>query len=563
MKGASMLENLHVKNLALIEEEDITFLDGLHILSGETGAGKSIILGALGLALGGKVSKDMLRDPGKEALVEAVFRITRDSQRKQLAELDIEPYDDEIILSRKITESRSVAKINGEMVPAIKMKQVGDIFLDIHGQNDHQSLLHKKKHLEMLDEYAKNEVGPLKERMQTAYKTYAAKQQEWKEANQLDGDREREISFLEYEIKEITEAKLEIGEDARFENQYRRLSNSKRIMEALSEAYQQTSGSDGASEQVGRAVQRLHQILSYDEALEPMFESLNDIDSLLSDFNRDLSQYMAEAEFDEEMFAQIDGRLNEINRLKDKYGATIEDILATKQEKEDRLEKLMHHEAYLAKLTQALNDAKKEAEDAAFALSGMRKRYAKELSGKVEEALMDLNFLDVHFSMEFLQTDHIGADGYDDAQFMIRTNPGEPIRPLKDIASGGEMSRIMLAIKTVLAEHDDIDTLIFDEIDAGISGRTAQAVSEKLHLVAKEHQVICITHLPQIAAMADHHYLIQKDVVGNETISSIEALSYHDSIKELARMLGGTTITQTVLDNAKEMKDLAQGKKDV
>lgn len=558
-----MLENLHVKNLALIEEEDITFLDGLHILSGETGAGKSIILGALGLALGGKVSKDMLRDPGKEALVEAVFRITRDSQRKQLAELDIEPYDDEVILSRKITESRSVAKINGEMVPANKMKEVGDIFLDIHGQNDHQSLLHKKKHLEMLDEYAKNEVGPLKERMQTAYKTYAAKQQEWKEANQLDGDREREISFLEYEIKEITEVNLEIGEDARFENQYRRLSNSKRIMEALSEAYQQTSGSDGASEQVGRAVQRLHQILSYDEALEPMFESLNDIDSLLSDFNRDLSQYMAEAEFDEEMFAQIDGRLNEINRLKDKYGATIEDILAAKQEKEDRLEKLMHHEAYLAKLTQALNDAKKEAEDAAFALSGMRKRYAKELSGKVEEALMDLNFLDVHFSMEFLQTDHIGADGYDDAQFMIRTNPGEPIRPLKDIASGGEMSRIMLAIKTVLAEHDDIDTLIFDEIDAGISGRTAQAVSEKLHLVAKEHQVICITHLPQIAAMADHHYLIQKDVVGNETISSIEALSYHDSIKELARMLGGTTITQTVLDNAKEMKDLAQGKKDV
>ena len=563
MKGASMLENLHVKNLALIEEEDITFLDGLHILSGETGAGKSIILGALSLALGGKVSKDMLRDPSKEALVEAVFRITRDSQRKQLAELDIEPYDDEVILSRKITESRSVAKINGEIVPAIKMKQVGDIFLDIHGQNDHQSLLHKKKHLEMLDEYAKNKVGPLKESMQTAYKTYATKQQEWKEANQLDGDREREISFLEYEIKEITEANLEIGEDVRFENQYRRLSNSKRIMEALSEAYQQTSGSDGASEQVGRAVQRLHQILSYDEALEPMFESLNDIDSLLSDFNRDLSQYMAEAEFDEEMFAQIDGRLNEINRLKDKYGVTIEDILAAKQEKEDRLEKLMHHEAYLAKLTQDLNDAKKEAEDAAFALSGMRKRYAKELSGKVEEALMDLNFLDVHFSMEFLQTDHIGIDGYDDAQFMIRTNPGEPIRPLKDIASGGEMSRIMLAIKTVLAEHDDIDTLIFDEIDAGISGRTAQAVSEKLHLVAKDHQVICITHLPQIAAMADHHYLIHKDVVGNETISSIEALSYHDSIKELARMLGGTTITQTVLDNAKEMKDLAQGKKDV
>lgn len=558
-----MLENLHVKNLALIEEEDITFLDGLHILSGETGAGKSIILGALGLALGGKVSKEMLRDGDKEALVEAVFRVTRESQRKQLAALDVEPYDDQIILSRKITESRSVAKINGEMVPAVKMKQVGDIFLDIHGQNDHQSLLHKKKHLEMLDEYAKSEVQPLKERMQTAYKRYAQKQQEWQDADRMDGNREREISFLEYEVHEIADANLQVGEDERFENQYRRLSNSKRIMEALGEAQQMSAGVDGASDQIGRAIQRLHQVVVYDEALSPMLDSLSDIDSLLSDFNRDLSQYMSEAEFDEELFAQIDGRLNEINRLKDKYGSTIEQILAAKEEKEERLQKLQHYEAYLAKLSEECKQAKKEAEDAAFALSSMRQHYAKELSKKVEDALLDLNFLDVHFSMEFLQAEKIGMDGYDDAQFMIRTNPGEPIRPLKDIASGGEMSRIMLAIKTVLAEHDDIDTLIFDEIDAGISGRTAQAVSEKLHLVAKEHQVICITHLPQIAAMADHHYLIQKDVIGNETISSIEALSYHDSIKELARMLGGTTITQTVLDNAKEMKELAQQKKDV
>lgn len=558
-----MLENLHVKNLALIEEEDITFLDGLHILSGETGAGKSIILGALGLALGGKVSKEMLRDGDKEALVEAVFRVTRESQRKQLAALDVEPYDDQIILSRKITESRSVAKINGEMVPAVKMKQVGDIFLDIHGQNDHQSLLHKKKHLEMLDEYAKSEVQPLKERMHTAYKKYAQKQQEWQDADRMDDDREREISFLEYEIHEIADANLQVGEDERFESQYRRLSNSKRIMEALGEAQQMSAGADGASDQIGRAIQRLHQVVVYDEALSPMLDSLSDIDSLLSDFNRDLSQYMSEAEFDEELFAQIDGRLNEINRLKDKYGSTIEQILAAKEEKEERLQKLQHYEAYLAKLSEECKQAKKEAEDAAFALSSMRQHYAKELSQKVEDALLDLNFLDVHFSMEFLQAEKIGMDGYDDAQFMIRTNPGEPIRPLKDIASGGEMSRIMLAIKTVLAEHDDIDTLIFDEIDAGISGRTAQAVSEKLHLVAKEHQVICITHLPQIAAMADHHYLIQKDVIGNETISSIEALSYHDSIKELARMLGGTTITQTVLDNAKEMKELAQQKKDV
>ena len=556
-----MLENLHVKNLALIEEEDITFLDGLHILSGETGAGKSIILGALGLALGGKVSKEMLRDGDKEALVEAVFRVTRESQRKQLATLDVEPYDDQIILSRKITESRSVAKINGEMVPAVKMKQVGDIFLDIHGQNDHQSLLHKKKHLEMLDEYAKSEVQPLKERMHTAYKKYAQKQQEWQDADRMDGDREREISFLEYEIHEIADANLQVGEDERFESQYRRLSNSKRIMEALGEAQQMSAGADGASDQIGRAIQRLHQVVVYDEALSPMLDSLSDIDSLLSDFNRDLSQYMSEAEFDEELFAQIDGRLNEINRLKDKYGSTIEQILAAKEEKEERLQKLQHYEAYLAKLSEECKQAKKEAEDAAFALSSMRQHYAKELSKKVEDALLDLNFLDVHFSMEFLQAEKIGMDGYDDAQFMIRTNPGEPIRPLKDIASGGEMSRIMLAIKTVLAEHDDIDTLIFDEIDAGISGRTAQAVSEKLHLVAKEHQVICITHLPQIAAMADTHFEIEKHVVETETITQIHPLEGEESVRELARLLGGAEITPAVLGNAREMKELAQHQK--
>ena len=294
-----------------------------------------------------------------------------------------------------------------------------------------------------------------------------------------------------------------------------------------------------------------------------MEEQLTEIDNLLSDFNHELASYLSDEEFDEETFYETEKRLDLINHLKSKYGNTIADILKYGEEKAERITVLNDYDAYLAGLQKNVSEKEKQLEQLSRKVSDIRKKESKKLTESIKNALLDLNFLDVHFSMEFLQTDHIGADGYDDAQFMIRTNPGEPIRPLKDIASGGEMSRIMLAIKTVLAEHDDIDTLIFDEIDAGISGRTAQAVSEKLHLVAKEHQVICITHLPQIAAMADHHYLIQKDVVGNETISSIEALSYHDSIKELARMLGGTTITQTVLDNAKEMKDLAQGKKDV
>ncbi len=558
-----MLENLHVKNLALIEEEDITFLEGLHVLSGETGAGKSMILGALDLALGGKVSKEMLRDNGKEGLVEVVFTVTTQTQRDRLAELEIEAYDDQVILSRKITENRSVAKINGEMVPAVRMKQVGDIFLDIHGQHDHQSLLHKRKHMELLDEYAKERVMPYKESMKQKYQAFMAKQREWDEADLDDAKREREMLFLAHEIQEITEARLQEGEDERLEQEYRRLSNSKKIMESLGEAYRQTSSSQGASEQIGRAIREMNQVSIYDDTLQPMLDSLNDIDSLLSDFNRDLSQYMTEAEFDEQVFLEVSDRLNVINRLKDKYGATIPEIMQTCTQKQERLEKLQSFEQYLAGLKQELETSRQAAYEQAAQLSAVRKTCGEELVRQVEMALTDLNFLDVAFTMEFRELDHVTAEGFDDAEFMIRTNPGEPLRPLKDIASGGELSRIMLAIKTVLAEHDDIDTLIFDEIDAGISGRTAQAVSEKLSVVAKTHQVICITHLPQIAAMADQHYLIEKEVRGEETISTIQALSYHDSVKELARMLGGAQITQAVYDNAKEMKDLAMQQKNV
>ncbi len=551
-----MLENLHVKNLALIEEEDITFLDGLHILSGETGAGKSIILGALNMALGAKVDKEMLRDGNQEALVEVVFRITRDSQKKALEDLDVSLYDEQVILTRKITESRSVAKINGETVPAQKMKEVGDIFLDIHGQHEHQSLSNKRKHLELLDEYAKGEVQSLKEDVKKAYFIYIEKQREWESAKLDNTDRDREISFLEHEIAEITGANLQPAEDEALEQQYRLLSNNKRIMESLGNAYRETGGG-GATDEIGRAIRELHQVAEYDEQIGNLLSQLNDVDGLLSDFNRELSQYMSDAEFDGESFSAIEMRLNEINRLKDKYGSSVEEIMNTLEVKQQRLEQLKGFEEYLANLERECEQAKERLDKACVQLSFIRQKNAQDLTVRVQEALQDLNFLDVVFEMTFRRMDDYTQNGFDDAEFMICLNPGEPMRPLKDVASGGEMSRIMLALKTVLAENDAIDTLIFDEIDAGISGRTAQAVSEKLSVVAKNHQVICITHLPQIAAMADQHYLIQKEVISGNTISSIQALSYHDSVKELARMLGGSTITQAVIDNAKEMKDMA------
>ena len=540
-----MLESLHVKNLALIDETEIVFGKGLNILSGETGAGKSILLGALHLALGGRVAKEMLRDESADAVVEAVFSVRDERQRKLLEEMDLPIYEDEVILSRRITESRTVARINGETVPAAKLKQAGSVLLDIYGQQEHQSLTQKKKHMERVDTYAKLEIEPARERVREAFAA----------------ERARELSFLEHETEEIEAAGLSVGEDETLEREYRRQSNGKKILEAVSGAYQQTGGMDGASDQIGRAIRALSGVEHYDDRLAGFMSMLTDIDGLLNDLNRELFEYQESEAFDARAFAETETRLDEINRLKEKYSNSIEEILAACETKRQRMEQLSSYDSYVAELKAETARLEERLKEACGQLSDVRKKYASRLVRTVEAALRDLNFLDVSFDMQFDQLDHYTSNGTDDGEFMISTNPGEPLKPLRNIASGGEMSRIMLAMKTVLAENDAIDTLIFDEIDSGISGRTAQAVSEKLSVVARDHQVVCITHLPQIAAMADRHFLIEKQVEGGATVSRISLLSREGSIRELARMLGGTEITEKVLENAEEMKNLADNKK--
>lgn len=556
-----MLESLHVKNLALIDETEIVFGKGLNILSGETGAGKSILLGALHLALGGRVAKEMLRDESADAVVEAVFSVRDERQRKLLEEMDLPIYEDEVILSRRITESRTVARINGETVPAAKLKQAGSVLLDIYGQQEHQSLTQKKKHMELLDTYGKMEIEPARERVREAFAAYREKRKELDEADMDDRERARELSFLEHETEEIEAAGLSVGEDETLEREYRRQSNGKKILEAVSGAYQQTGGMDGASDQIGRAIRALSGVEHYDDRLAGFMSMLTDIDGLLNDLNRELFEYQESEAFDARAFAETETRLDEINRLKEKYGNSIEEILAACETKRQRMEQLSSYDSYVAELKAETARLEERLKEACGQLSDVRKKYASRLVRTVEAALRDLNFLDVSFDMQFDQQDHYTSNGTDDGEFMISTNPGEPLKPLRNIASGGEMSRIMLAMKTVLAENDAIDTLIFDEIDSGISGRTAQAVSEKLSVVARDHQVVCITHLPQIAAMADRHFLIEKQVEGGATVSRISLLSREGSIRELARMLGGTEITEKVLENAEEMKNLADNKK--
>lgn len=553
-----MLASLHVKNLALIDEEEIVFSKGLNILSGETGAGKSIILGALHLSLGDKASKDFLRDSETEAFVEAVYLVNDEKTKEALRALDVEPYDDEVIMSRKITESRSVGKINGEQVPASKLKEVGDILLDIYGQKEHQSLLNTHKHMEFLDEFAKNEIGDLKEKVAECYGQYRVLVKELEEAKASDVSKEREIVLLEHEINEIESAQLKVGEDEELEDEYRRLSNYSKTMESFSRAHEAMAGDGGASDALSSAISEIRHIEGIDERASEFLAMLNDADSIISDFNRELSSYMSDAAFDANRFNEVEIRLNEINRLKDKYGPTIEIILEELQKRQDQKAKFESFDEYLADLKKKVDAATKELSDLSEKLSDIRKSAAKVLSKKMQEAMSDLNFLNTEFDVEIKRLAHFTDNGVDEGQFVICTNPGEPLRPLKDIASGGEMSRIMLAIKTVLASGGGIDTLIFDEIDAGISGRTAQAVSEKLSTVAAGHQVICITHLPQIAAMADTHFLIEKNVEDGRTISGIKKLHSDETIPELARMLGGVHITEAVMANAREMREMAK-----
>lgn len=556
-----MLQNLHVKNLALIDETEVDFSGGLNILSGETGAGKSIIIGSINLALGEKVQKEMLRDGEQNAFVELIFTVTDEKQKAMLAELDVFPEDDTVILSRKIVGGRGTAKVNGESVPASKMKEIAAILIDIHGQHEHQSLLSKKKHLEILDDYAREELGPLKEAVAKDYRVYKQLEAELKNADVDEEERLREVSLLEYEIRELEEADLKEGEDEELEADYKKFVNGKKIMEALNGAYQCTGGMDQASELTGRALRELSSVSSFDEKIENLEQQLLEIDNLLNDFNREIADYIEDTEFDEETFYQMEKRLDEVNHLKSKYGSTIEAVLEAFDQKQKRLEQLQDYDNYLNALKDKVIKAEKALTASCEKVSKVRQKYAKTLVKSVTEALKDLNFLDVIFEMKFEKLAGFTANGFDDAEFLISTNPGEPVKPLGKVASGGELSRIMLAIKTVLADQDAVETLIFDEIDSGISGRTAQMVSEKMNVLGRSHQIICITHLPQIAAMADAHYLIEKSVQNKNTVSTIRQLEGEEIIEELSRMLGGVEITDTVRKSAREMKELAASQK--
>lgn len=555
-----MLHNLYVKNLALIDEIEVEFTKGLNILTGETGAGKSIILGSVNLALGGKYSADIIRKGAEYGYVELTFFVENKTQEEALKRKDIFPEDGVVVLSRKLMSKRSISKINGETVPIALLKEAASILIDIHGQHEHQSLLYKKNHLTILDAFAKENIKQVKEKLAKAYLIYKEQKEELEEALTDEKERNKEIGFLEFEIQEIRQAKLSRQEDETLEETYRRMTNGKKIVGNLEEVYEYTGGtnSETASEAISRALRCMQEAAGCDEQAQDMFQQLAEIDSLLNDFNRELSDYKMSFDFSEETFFEVETRLNEINRLKAKYGNSIEEILEYCDKKEERLLKLQDYDAYLAQLQKKVEETEAEVKHYSNQLSLLRKEESVKLAEAIRKGLRDLNFLDTQFEIVFRELGTYTVQGTDEVEFMISMNPGEPVRALGDVASGGELSRIMLAIKSVMAEKDQIETLIFDEIDVGISGRTAQKVSEKMSFIGRNHQVICITHLAQIAAMADAHYAIEKQVEDGVTKSKIFRLSKEQEIEELARILGGAKITDTVMQSAAEMKELAE-----
>ena len=558
-----MLLQLHVKNLAIIDEVEVDFTEGLNILTGETGAGKSVILGSIHLALGAKADKDSIRDGAEYALVELVFQVENEEQKKKIEALDLPVEEDGVvILQRKISPARSVFKVCGETVSASVLKELAPILLDIYGQHDYQSLLQDKKHLDILDSFGDKTLAEQKAILKEEYAKYLDLKKAYDTPEMSPEQRERELSFARFEVDEIEKAKLVPCELEELERNLRKMENSGKVKEGLVRVLQLLKEEDSSCENsLNRALREMSHLSALDDDMAELEERMAEVDSLLRDLSRDLNFALEADDFDEREFVRVRERVDLINHLQIKYGKSIEQILNYAEERKAYIYRLENAVEESERIGKELADKEALLEEYAKALRKLRQAEAVKLEKEIVEALHDLNFMQAEFAVSFEEAEQVGANGKDKVVFMISTNPGEKLRPLSAVASGGELSRIMLAIKTISAKRDDINTLIFDEIDSGISGKTAWKVSEKLGILAKSHQVICITHLPQIAAMADSHYCIEKSEQNGKTVTNIMPLKENGALNEVARLLGGEVITDAVLENARELKIQAQNTK--
>ena len=554
-----MLQSLHVKNLALIDEVCVDFSDGLNILTGETGAGKSIIIGSIGIGLGGKFDNSLLRNKDTEGLVELIFWLDKNGEDAlQKADPQIAAEEGQVIIQRRLVNGRTINRINDHTVTVSKLKEISELLINLHAQHESTTLLKAKKHLMIIDS---SDPAIIKEKQvfSDVYKDYKEVSDELADLDINCDERIKRLDFINFEINEIESAKLIKGEDSDLEDSFKKMNASKDILLAANEIYSATGYDkpDSMANSISRELPHLRELTRLDKDLKDIVEQLSDIDALLNDFNRSLSDYMQSMEFDERDLRDVEERLDIINSLKMKYGKSIEEIEKTCESLKAEKENLEHHDELVEELKKKRSKLKEKLDKEAEKLSNLRKNAAEKLCKKIRESLYLLNFNDVKFETCFKDLEETGVNGRDEAIFMISTNVGEDLRALNEVASGGELSRVMLAIKAALADYDDSIALVFDEIDTGISGITAQAVGKMMKELSKRRQIIAITHLPQIAAAADHSFIIEKCITDDQgtkkTVTNIREISEEGKIAEIARLLGGADITETVLNAASEM----------
>jgi DNA repair protein RecN (Recombination protein N) len=571
-----LLQEITVKNLALIEEIHLEFNPSFNVLTGETGAGKSIIIDALGLALGGRFSAEMIRTGAETAVVDAAFLIgERPELRDYLSGIGIQiGADNMLIIQREISNAgKNRCRVNGQLVTVLSLTKIGEFLIDIHGQHEHQSLLFPEKQLELLDQYAGADCIRLRNEVNQVYKEWHSLNDEYHSLQQNEADLARKVDLLQFQINEINQAKLVIGEDEDLLKEREVLAASERLYEAASQSYRalhDDSSGSAAIELLGAAERTLAQVAAIDLRLAPILETLREAACQAEEVSRELRSYQDQVQFDPARLAEIDERLDEIIGLKRKYGANIGEVLLFAEHSQQELAGIANREERSAQLEAELVKVKARLGELAVSLSGERQSAAQKLEADIVNQLNDLNMAQTQFKITLSQAEssvgvefqgrtlEVAASGIDKIEYLVAPNPGEGLKPMVKIASGGELSRIMLALKSILADLDAVPTMVFDEIDVGIGGRTAQAVAEKILLIGQSRQVLCVTHLPQIASLARRHFYIEKHVVQNRTEVTVRELPMNERVEELARMLGGAQVTDTTRQHAQEMLMLAE-----
>lgn len=556
-----MLQELSVKNFAIISSLQLEFQMGMTVLTGETGAGKSIIIDAMGLLTGGRGSSDYIRQGANKCTLEGLFSMPKSQELKQLLEeLGIETEEDSLVIQRDISASgKNVCRVNGRIVNITNLKRIGEYLVDIHGQNEHQKLMQSERHIDMLDEFGGKKLLAVKEKYTRAYQEYRALEAKVRKRQKNEKEFAQRMDMLHFQSDEIASAQLVAGEEEQLLEERNKLNNFQKIADALTISYAALNGEDDSSlDKIGTSMNELASIESLDSEYKTLSDTVQNAYYLLQEASGDLSRLIDGLELDEGRLNEVENRLELIRQMKRKYGDSIETILSYYEEITKELAEADFLEGGTGDLEALLAEKQQAAHQQALTLRKERKRLAKELEQQILTELKELYLERTEFEVRFTELEHLQENGLDGVEFYITTNPGEPLKPLVRVASGGELSRVMLAMKTIFSQTQGITSIVFDEVDTGVSGRVAQAIADKIYQISENSQVLCITHLPQVAAVADEHYFIEKEIVAGRTETSVRILSEKERVNEIARMLAGSEITKLTIEHAQELLAMAK-----